>query len=232
MKALLSDGAKELGIDLTALQLDQFSAFLRLLQEWNTRMNLTAITGERDIIIKHFLNALTLLPLVSLSGKKVIDVGTGAGMPGIPLAIACPDATFTLMDSLQKRIGFLEIVKEKLGLGNVHLVHARAEELGQDPKHREQYDVAIARSVASMPILAEYCLPLVRVGGTWAAYKAHDVQEESSNALTALGGTHSSRDAVTIPESAITHDIITIQKTAATPATYPRRPGAPKKKPL
>lgn len=232
MNELLSTGAKELGIALTAKQLDQFSAFLDLLRDWNQRMNLTAITDERDIVVKHFLNALTLLPLVNLSGKSVIDVGTGAGMPGIPLAIACPDARFTLMDALQKRIGFLDEVVRELDLANVTTVHARAEELGQDAAHREQYDVAVARSVASLPVLAEYCLPLTRVGGQFVAFKAHDAHEDATWAFETLGGTLVSREAVTIPGSDITHDILVVTKTTATPDGYPRRAGKPKKSPL
>lgn len=232
MKELLSTGAEELGIELTEKQLDQFSAFLVLLLDWNQRMNLTAITEQREIVIKHFLNALTLLPLVALSGKRIVDVGSGAGMPGIPLAIACPDAQFTLNDALQKRITFLDTAAQELQLKNVTTVHARAEELGQDTNHREHYDMALARSVASLPTLAEYCLPLVHIGGQFIAYKAHNSQEDADNAITTLGGALESRHTVTIPSSNITHDIIVINKIQTTPEQYPRRSGKPKKSPL
>lgn len=233
MNDLLKTGASELGIDLTARQLNQFSAFLVLLQEWNTRMNLTAITEPSDIVVKHFLNALTLLAAEPIEkGARVIDVGTGAGVPGIPLAIARPDVSCTLMDSLQKRIGFLEHVVRELGLTNVTAVHARAEELGHDKAHREQYDVAVARSVARLPVLAEYCVPFVKVGGRCIAYKATNAQEDATAALGKLGAKIRATHAVTIPNSEITHALIVIHKTSPTPANYPRRPGTPKKKPL
>lgn len=233
MNELLTTGAHELGIDLTEEQLNQFSAFLVLLQEWNQRMNLTAIIDPTDIVVKHFLNALTLFSAETIEkGARVIDVGTGAGLPGIPLAIARADVSFTLIDALQKRIGFLEHVVRELGLRNVTAVHARAEELGHDTAHREQYDVAMARSVARLPVLAEYCLPFVKVGGRCIAYKAANTQEDASAALQTLGGKIRATHEVTIPHSNITHELIVIHKNAATPSNYPRRPGAPKKRPL
>ncbi len=157
--ALLTDCCEKMGVPLTEEQTSQFMAYLVLLLEWNEKMNLTAITEEREVVLKHFADSLSLAPAIGQGALSVIDVGTGAGFPGLPLKIARPEIRLTLLDSLQKRIGFLEEVKAQLGLENVSCIHSRAEDGGQNPAYREQFDLCVSRAVAALPILLEYCLP-------------------------------------------------------------------------
>lgn len=183
----LRRGAEQYGIALTGEMLGQFERYREMLLEWNTKMNLTAITDRREIEIKHFLDSLLLLRTVEVpQGARLIDVGTGAGFPGVALKIARPDLRLTLLDSLQKRVGFLREVSGALGQENL-CVHGRAEELGRKVDFREQYDLATARAVAALPALCEYCLPFVRVGGFFVALKGPEVEGEVALAQRAIG---------------------------------------------
>ena len=196
-------------------------------------MNLTAITEPDQVARLHLLDSLSLLPVEAFAGKAVIDVGTGAGFPGIPLAIVQQDADFTLLDSLGKRIRFLDEVREALGLGNVTCVHGRAEEFAQ--AHREQFDLAVSRAVANLAVLSELCLPLVKVGGAFLAMKSTGCEAETEGAQTAirrLGGTLERVVDYTIPTTDVTHRVLVIRKTAPTAKKYPRPFAQIKKQPL
>lgn len=235
MVNLLFDCANKAGFPLYENQLEQFQTYAKLLLEWNEKMNLTAITEKKEIVTKHFVDSLYGLPFLENS-DRLIDVGTGAGFPGIPLKIARPDLSLTLLDSLNKRLTFLNEVIQSLGLSDTKTVHARAEE-GATKKSplRESFDCATARAVASLSVLSEYCLPYVKVGGVFLAYKGGDVEEEckaSKNAVCTLGGEISEILKYTIPETDITHSIVVIQKTKTTLDIYPRQNGKISKKPL
>lgn len=236
--ASLNQAARDLfNIDLSAEQQRAFERYSEELVTWNkSRANLTAITDRAAIETRHFLDSLSVLRVARLhAGMKVIDVGTGAGFPGLPLKLASPGIQLTLLEATGKKIAFLEHVVQQLRLRDVLLLNARAEEVGQDPAHRETYDVVLARSVAHMPILAEYMLPLCQVGGTCIAMKGESAASElaaAENALRLLGGRLSQLVSVELPGVAETHHLAVIQKVAATPPYYPRRPGHPSKKPL
>lgn len=235
MVNLLSNCAKNAGFPLFENQLIQFKTYAKLLLEWNEKMNLTAITAPDEIVTKHFVDSLYGLPFLK-NGDRLIDVGTGAGFPGIPLKISRPDLSLTLLDSLNKRLTFLNEVIRALGLSDTKTVHARAEEgaIKKSPL-RESFDCATARAVASLSVLAEYCLPYVKVGGIFLAYKGGDVEEEckgAKNAICTLGGEISEIVKYTIPDTDITHSIVVIQKTKPTLDIYPRQNGKINKKPL
>ncbi len=236
VKALLKDCCEQMGVTLNETQLEQFMTYLSLLLEWNEKMNLTAITEKREVVLKHFADCLSLMPALEWrEGIKVIDVGTGAGFPGIPVKIACPDAEMTLLDSLQKRIGFLEEVVKQLGLKNVYCIHSRAEDGGQNPDHREQYDLCVSRAVANLVVLAEYCLPFVKVGGRLAALKGPDAEaelEQAKGALEKLGGKLVEIRDVSIPYTDLSHKLVFIEKITSTPKQYPRKAGKISKAPL
>ena len=194
-------------------------------------MNLTGITEPREVATLHLLDSLALLPTAPLSGKRIVDVGTGAGFPGVPLKIALPESHVTLLDSLNKRIDFLKESCDALGLENVDCVHARAEEFG----HREEYDYAVSRAVAALPVLCELCLPLVKVGGAFLAMKSSHTEDEINEARRAiflLGGRITEIIDYTIPTTDIVHRVIRIEKIATTPRKYPRRFAQIKKQPL
>jgi 16S rRNA (guanine527-N7)-methyltransferase len=234
----LQQAARDLfNIELSAEQQRSFERYSEALVAWNkSRANLTAITEPGAIETRHFLDSLSVLRVARLqAGTKVIDVGTGAGFPGLPLKLVCPGIQLTLLEATGKKITFLEHVVQELRLRDVQLLNARAEEAGQDPVHREAYDVVLARSVAHMPILAEYMLPLCKVGGKCIAMKGESAASEmaaAENALRLLGGRLSQLVTVELPGVAETHHLAIIQKSAATPPYYPRRPGHPSKKPL
>lgn len=235
-KALLQDCCEKMGISLSEGQLEQFMTYLSLLLEWNEKMNLTAITEERDVVLKHFADCLSLVPLVEWKADmQVIDVGTGAGFPGIPVKIACPAVKMTLLDSLQKRIGFLQEVGSQLHLDGITYVHSRAEDGGQNPAYREQFDLCVSRAVANLAVLAEYCLPFLKVGGRLAALKGPDAAaevEQAAGALKKLGGRLVEIKDVEIPHTDLSHKLVFIEKIAPTPKKYPRNAGKIKKEPL
>ena len=215
-------------------KIQKFYDYMNLLVEWNKKINLTAITEEKDIILKHFVDSLTVLKYIK-EDKSIVDVGTGAGFPGIPLAIMNDSLKITLVDSLNKRINFLNEVCNKINLKNTKAIHARAEEFGQDNNYRESYDVAISRAVANLTVLAEYLLPLVKVGGKIICMKGPDIEEElkqAGSAIDILGGKIEKCDDFCLPKSDISRNIIIINKIKETPKKYPRKAGTPAKTPL
>ena len=209
--------------------LDRFEIYQRLLAEWNEKMNLTAITDPAEVAEKHFADSLAALPWLK-PGMKVIDVGTGAGFPGVPLLIMEPELTLTLADSLQKRLTFLDALLRELGL-KAALVHGRAEDLGQNKLYRERFDAATSRAVANLPVLLELTTPFVKVGGTAIAYKG-DAAEELKNAKGAAFLLHVQLRQVELGSSLGRRCLIFADKTAPTPKAYPRKAGTPNKKPL
>jgi 16S rRNA (guanine527-N7)-methyltransferase len=232
---LLATGAREMQLDLSPAQLDQFARYAELLIEWNLRFNLTSIVDPRDIVIKHFLDSLSVIRSIPPGPLKLIDVGAGAGLPGLPLKIARPDVTLTLLEATRKKCDFLKAVIDDLQLTEVQVINARAEEAGRLAEHREQYDIALARGVAEMPTLLEYLLPLVKVGGFAVAQKSREVLpdvQRAELALTTLGGRLSDIVAVNVPELNEARYLVVVEKIAATPEKYPRRTGVPSKKPL
>jgi 16S rRNA (guanine527-N7)-methyltransferase len=235
-KMLLQACCDELQIHLSEQMSGQFMTYLSLLLEWNEKMNLTAITEEREVVLKHFVDCLSLVPYLTISeNTKIIDVGTGAGFPGLPVKIACPQVSMTLLDSLQKRIGFLEEAITAMGLGEVACVHSRAEDGGQNPLYREQFDYCISRAVANLAVLSEFCLPFVKVGGMLAALKGPDALGEiaaAEGALAKLGGRVLKVIDVTIPFTDLAHKLVFIEKVAPTPKVYPRKAGKISKNPL
>lgn len=238
MRSLIAS-ARELNITLTDRHLDAFETCYQELMAWNQRFNLTAITDRDGVLVRHFLDSLScfkVLPWADLAaGARVIDVGTGAGFPGVPLKIVCPGMRLTLLEATRKKVTFLEHIVRVLGLQEVEIIHGRAEELGRNLAYREQYDWALARAVVEMPSLAEYLLPLVRVGGAMLAQKGEGAAIEvhaSDAATTAFGGKVRHLLPVELRGLAETRYLVVIDKVAATPEKYPRRPGMPKKQPI
>ena len=212
----------------------KFVIYMELLREWNERMNLTAITDEEGILVKHFFDSCSISDFVG-NNSKIIDVGTGAGFPGLPLKIVNDSLNLTLVDSLNKRINFLNEVKNKLGLKNVETVHGRAEDVGIDNKYREKYDFAVSRAVAELRILVEYLLPLVKVGGKVIAMKGPNIDEEVKNAKKAiklLGGEIERIESFRLGNTDNERTVIIIKKIKNTELKYPRKAGIPKKSPL
>ena len=223
----LQEKAKAMGIKLTAQQADQFQTYMELLLEWNEKINLTAITQPEEVVEKHFLDSLTLLSWGKLKqGAKVIDVGTGGGFPGLVLKILDPSIRLTLLDSLGKRIDWLQEVCEELGLHDVVCLKGRAEETARQKTHREQYDVAVSRALASMPMLAELCIPYVKPGGLFLAMKSNKTDEEIEAAepiIQTLGGDKPFVMDYPVPGTDIWHRIVTVAKPRPTPKAYPRK---------
>ncbi len=233
----LPQAARELvGLDLSADQQHTFEQYAQLLEEWSPRVNLTAITEPLAVEIRHFLDSISVLRAVQLPpGTRAIDVGAGAGFPGLPLRIVCPEVHLTLLEATGKKTAFLQLVVDRLGLTNTDVVNLRAEDAGQLPAHREQYDVVMARAVARLPILAEYLLPLCKVGGRCVALKGESATveiEAAAQALKRLGGRLGQLIKVELPHVSEAHYLIVLEKVAATPLHYPRKPGTPAKKPL
>lgn len=234
------DGLDKLNINLSDNQVEQFVCFYDILTERNKVMNLTAITEPVEVIEKHFLDSLSLVKAVDLSGDiKVIDVGTGAGFPGIPIIISYPQLRFTLLDSLNKRIVFINDVIKLLKLQNVETIHGRSEELGRNAKYREQYDLCVSRAVANLSVLSEYCIPFVKNGGKFISYKSGNHENEVENArnsLEKLGGKLGEIVDFSMTDSTrgekISRSLIVIDKIKETPNKYPRKAGVPLKEPL
>ncbi len=236
MQKFSQDILSFIGLQLTPRQAAAFSTYEKLLLEWNEKINLTAIRDAGAIRTKHFMDSLSILPLVaSLTPQRVVDVGTGAGFPGIPLKIVCPSIHLTLVESVGKKADFCRQVVDSLGLERVEIVQVRAEEMGQDPRYREKFDLATARAVANLPILCEFLLPLVRVGGNVLAQKGENGPAEvhaAGKAIHLFGGRLSQVKNTIIPGVVEERFLILIQKVAATPPQYPRRAGIPAKKPV
>lgn len=237
MKNILTTGLDALGIAYTEQSIDHLITYYDMLVETNKVMNLTAITDAEEVARKHFLDSAVLLAAEKLpKGAKVIDVGTGAGFPGMVLKILRPDLEITLLDSLAKRIRFLEEVADRLGLRErLTLVHGRAEDFAQKSDFRERYAYAVSRAVASLNTLSEYCLPFVKIGGKLAAYKGPNAEEEltlAQNAIEILGGKAAGIQPVAVPGSDLAHNIVFIDKVLATPTKYPRSGNKPSAKPL
>jgi len=232
---LLKDGAEMLGINISDEVLDAFDQYYKKLITWNESVNLTALTDERDVVIKHFIDSLTVISYLPAGAKNMIDVGTGAGFPGIPVKMVKEDLSLTLLDSLEKRIRFLNEIITGLSLPGVNAIHARAEDLAHNPGHREKYDVGTARAVASLPVLCEYILPFVKTGGVFIAMKGSDVikeLEESEKAISILGGELDTVKKFLLPYENIERHIILIKKIRQTPSKYPRKSGKPTKSPI
>lgn len=224
----------EINIKLNEEQIKQFYDYMNLLLEWNEKINLTAITDKDEIILKHFVDCLTISKYIK-ENACIIDVGTGAGFPGIPLKIARKDVKIVLMDSLNKRINFLNEVIQSLKLENIETIHSRAEELGKNKKYREKFDVATSRAVANLNTLSEYMLPFVKKGGISICMKGPGADEEvqkAKRAISILGGEISSVDSFDLPNSDIARNVVIINKKDVTPGKYPRKAGTPAKEPL
>lgn len=232
---------ENLELDLSKKQMEQFYVYYQTLIEWNQVMNLTAITEEQDVVTKHFTDSLCLVKAVSVKtleaapGLTLIDVGTGAGFPGIPLKIAFPSLQVTLLDSLNKRVKFLNQVCDKLELTNIQAVHGRAEDFGKNLQFREKYDLCVSRAVANMASLVEYCLPFVKVGGYFIPYKSGEIQDElkaGQKAVSLLGGEIRDTKEFRLPGSDASRSLVVIHKKKNTPGRYPRKAGTPGKEPI
>lgn len=237
-KDRLSRELNQFSIILENSQINQFYQYYELLDEWNKVMNLTAITDQNEVITKHFVDSLALVKAageISTKEYKIIDIGTGAGFPGIPLKIAFPQLKITLMDSLNKRIKFLNEVIEQLGLKEITAVHSRAEDLGRDKDYREKYDLSVSRAVANLSTLSEYCMPFVKPGGFFISYKSGKIEEELSSAKHAiflLGGKVNRIESFTLDGAEAERTLIKIEKVSEISKRYPRKAGVPGKEPL
>ncbi len=229
----LKEKSKKIGINLKQIDLEKFYDYMNLLLEWNEKINLTAITEPKEIILKHFIDSLSIEKYIK-DGNKLIDVGTGAGFPGIPLNIARNDIKITLLDSLNKRVVFLEDVINKLELKNINAIHSRVEEYAKNKNYRESYDIATSRAVAPLNVLLEYLLPLVKINGICICMKGPNKEEIdlANNALKTLGGKIEQIDEILLPDSDIKRNIIIVRKINKTPEKYPRKAGMPSKEPL
>ena len=232
----LKTAANDVNLELSEKQYEQFIKYMRLVQEWNEKINLTAITEDEEVVKKHFIDCIKAFKSEPIkNAKTVIDVGTGAGFPGIPLKIYRPDLNVTLVDSLNKRINFLNLVVRELGLKNVKTIHSRAEDGARKPELREKFDVATSRAVANLSTLSEYLIPLVKVGGKCICMKAANATEEidqAKKAISVLCGAISKVDEFCLPQSDIGRTIIEIKKEKSTPNKYPRKAGLPSKEPI
>ncbi|MCY3945471.1 MAG: 16S rRNA (guanine(527)-N(7))-methyltransferase RsmG [Anaerolineaceae bacterium] len=236
MQPLVDEAARLFEIELSARQVAQMQRHADELALWNGRVNLTAITDPQEVLVRHFLDSLSVAAFVPLrAGMQVMDVGTGAGFPGLPLHILCPEMRLTLLDATAKKLRFLDHLIGLLELEGVRTLHARAEQAGQMPSEREAHDLVLARTVARMPVLAEYMLPLARVGGQCVAMKGSSARQELQSATRAiglLGGRLNRIETLQLPGVAQSHHLVILDKVAPTPAAWPRQPGTPARRPL
>ena len=236
MADFLRENLKKIGCEPSDLQCEQLNNFHKILCEWNEFMNLTGITEYNEVVIKHFVDSFAVNCVYSFKKTdRVVDIGTGAGFPGIPLKIMYPDTRFTLLDSLNKRIKFLDEVIRINSLDGIETLHGRAEDYARDKNYREAFDVCVSRAVANLSTLSEYCLPYVKVGGVFISYKAGQIDEElkaSERAIKLLGGEIKEVHKFTLPDTDIDRTFVVIKKTAATSKKYPRKAGLPSKEPL
>ena len=233
-KAKLKEEAMQFGIELSEKQQDNFYNYMKLLLDWNEKINLTAITEPKEVITKHFVDSLSITPYIN-ENDRILDIGTGAGFPGIPLKIVLEKNEITLLDSLNKRINFLNEVIEKLDLKNIQAVHGRAEEFNKIDENRENYDIIVSRAVAKLNVLLEYMLPFVKLNGRCICMKSADIDEElkeAENAIKILGGEIEKIDEITLKNTDIKRKIIVIKKVNKTPSKYPRKAGTPAKEPI
>ena len=232
----LAEAFDALNIAYTDETLNQFKSYMDGVIDWNEKVNLTAITEHDEFIVKHFIDSVLCVGFDEYkAAKKVIDVGTGAGFPGVPLSIVSPDKKFVLMDSLNKRLKIIDELTAGIGVMNVETVHARAEELAKNKAHREQYDICVSRAVANLTPLSEYCLPFIKVGGYLLAYKGPDADAEladAKKAISILGGHVEKVEKAQLEDFGLDHRIIFIKKVKNTPAKHPRKAGTPAKEPL
>ena len=225
---------ENINLEISLEDANKFYKYMKLLLEWNEKINLTAITEENEVIIKHFIDSLTIYKYLN-EAKSIIDVGTGAGFPGIPIKILNKEIDITLMDSLNKRINFLNEVVKNLNLERISCIHSRAEELGRDKKFREKYDVAVSRAVANMSTLVEYLLPFVKVGGMGICMKGSSIDEElkeAEKAIKMIGGKVEKVEKIILPNSDYERNIVIIRKINNTNSKFPRKAGIPKKEPI
>jgi 16S rRNA (guanine527-N7)-methyltransferase len=231
----LRDDLKEFQIELTEKQEEQFLVYYDLLVEWNSFMNLTTIIEFEEVLKKHFLDSVSLIKAVDLKEQKILDIGTGAGFPGIPLKIMFPDLKITLLDSLNKRINFLNKVIETLGLTEITAIHGRAEDYAQQKEYREKFDIVVSRAVSNLSTLSEYCLPYTKIGGSFISYKSERLSEElltAENAISLFGGKVMNQIDFCLPNSEIFRNLLVIRKAKETPNKYPRKAGLPAKEPI
>lgn len=232
----LATSIKKLNIEATEDILHQYVAYYEMLVEKNKVMNLTAITDFEDYVVKHIMDSLSIVNTCNLTKvHHVIDVGTGAGFPAIPLKIAYPHLQITMLDSLQKRIAFLNEVTESLKLKNMTAVHGRAEDLGHDPKYREKYDLCVSRAVANLATLSEYCIPFVKKGGFFISYKSGNAMQEiqeADKAIKVMGGRRTDLCKFSLPDTDMSRILVPVKKVEATPKKYPRKSGMPNKNPI
>ena len=233
---LMAKAAEDVGLQLSQEQYEGFMKYMRLLQEWNEKINLTAITEDEEVVKKHFIDCIKAFKRDEFKkAETMIDVGTGAGFPGLPIAIMRPELKVTLLDSLNKRINFLNTVVNELGLKNVTTIHSRAEDGARNKELREKFDIATSRAVANMSVLSEFCLPYVKVGGNFIALKGPAVDqeiEESRNAIGTLGGKLVDIYEVNIEETELRHNLVVVEKVKACDKIYPRKAGTITKKPI
>ncbi len=236
LEELLSGGASALGVSLDERQVKLFFKYMDFLLEWSKKFNLTAIKEPQEVIVKHFLDSLSLVAyLQERNNIRLLDIGAGAGFPGVPIKLASPGISVVLLESLNKRVNFLHKLIAELGIEGITAIHGRAEDLGQKKEYRENFDIVVSRAVAEMPVLAELCLPFARLGGLFVAYKGPKVSEEildSESALKILGGKLSKQVEITLPYNEDRRTLVFIEKSSPTPEKYPRKPGIPEKRPI